>query len=68
MINRWKSTQLLNASVQHENSTTRIELFVQTKNLRITTPQELVQDLEDSTYINHFGKTTSTMLAPRLST
>jgi len=34
MINCWKSTQLLNPSVQCEDSTTRIELFVQTKNLR----------------------------------
>jgi len=39
MINCWKSTQLLNPSVQREDSTTRIELFVQTKNLRSATPR-----------------------------
>jgi len=39
MINRWKSTQLLNPSVQCEDSTTRIELFVQTKNLQSATPR-----------------------------
>jgi len=36
--------------VQCEDSTTRIELFVQTKNLRSATPR-ISQDLEDSTYI-----------------
>jgi len=38
-INRWKSTQLLNPSVQREDLTTTIELFVQTKNLRSATPR-----------------------------
>jgi len=42
--------------VQHEDSTKKVELFVQT-NLRSPTPQELAKDLEDSTYINHLGKT-----------
>jgi len=60
MINRWKRTQLLNQSVQREDSTTRLELFVQTKNLRNATPQKLAQDFKDSTYINHLDKTTST--------
>jgi len=39
MINCWKSTQLLNSSMQHEDSTTKIELFVQTKNLRNAIPR-----------------------------
>jgi len=39
MSNRWKSTQLLKPSVQYEDSTTRIELFVQTKNVRSARPR-----------------------------
>jgi len=44
MINRWKTTQLLNLSVQREDSTIKIELFIQTKNLHNATAQEFAQD------------------------
>jgi len=57
MINHCKRTQLVNISVQHEDSTKKIDFFVQIKNLRSPIPQELAKDLEDSTYINHLGKT-----------
>ena len=60
MINCWKNTKLLNQSVNVKIQLQNIELFVQTKYLCSATPKELVQNLEDNTYIDHLSKIRST--------
>ena len=61
MIKRWHKTLQLKSNVQRCHTWAKIELFVQTRTLRLPTPEEQIRDLNDSMYKDHHGRIVSTL-------